>query len=154
MGALIEWNDGLSVGIQEIDEQHKVLVELVNELNQAMKERHGNDVVSDILARLDEYTRIHFAVEESLMRMLGYPAFEEHKGEHEALIDDLSGLRERFASGQQALSFELMHFLRMWLTNHIQETDMEYSRFFLDRGVKAKWEKKSGGLLGRFWGRH
>ncbi|MEW8498684.1 MAG: hemerythrin domain-containing protein, partial [Candidatus Thiodiazotropha taylori] len=70
MGKFVEWSDALSVGIEEIDEQHKMLVDLVNKMHEAIHQRHGSDVVKSILGDLAEYTRIHFAVEESLMRIL------------------------------------------------------------------------------------
>src|SRR5512140_2145124 len=67
--AHIEWSDELSVGIQEIDEQHKVLVGLVNDMHRAIHEHHGRDTARAILEKLGDYTRVHFAVEESLMRI-------------------------------------------------------------------------------------
>lgn len=79
MSEFIVWSDELSVGIEEIDEQHKVLVNLINRMHNAIAEKHGSEVVSGILAELVDYTKIHFAVEESLLRILGYPGYEEHK---------------------------------------------------------------------------
>ena len=70
---LIEWSDEFSVGIQEIDEQHKVLVGLLNQLHQAIREHHGRATSREILGRLAEYTRTHFLLEESLMRLTHYP---------------------------------------------------------------------------------
>ena len=83
MAKFVEWSDVLSVGIEEIDAQHKVLVDLVNEMHQAIHQRRGSDAVREILAQLADYTRIHFAVEESLMRILGYPGYDDHKAEQE-----------------------------------------------------------------------
>ncbi|XZG71349.1 bacteriohemerythrin [Chitinibacteraceae bacterium HSL-7] len=150
MSVLIEWNDSLSVGIQEIDEQHKVLVELLNQLYTAIHERHAREACHDILRQLVEYTRIHFAVEESLMRILGYPDYEPHKAKHEALIDQIHQFEQRVAAGE-AVSFELLHFLRNWLTGHIVEGDMRYVDHFLSRGVQRSWQKK--GWLEKLWSR-
>ena len=58
MGKFVEWSDALSVGIEEIDEQHKMLVDLVNKMHEAIHQRHGSDVVKSILSDLAEYTRI------------------------------------------------------------------------------------------------
>ncbi len=139
---LIPWNDSLSVGIQEIDEQHKVLVDLLNELHRAITEHHGSDAAIGILDRLVEYTRIHFSVEESLMRVLDYPGYEEHKQHHEQLIEQVYELRGKVGNGKH-ISFELLHFLKSWLTRHILEDDRDYVPFFLSRGVKASYEKRS-----------
>ncbi|QLG89369.1 bacteriohemerythrin [Chitinibacter bivalviorum] len=148
MSLLIEWNDALSVGIQEIDEQHKVLVNLLNELHDAIRQHHGREASVAILQRLADYTRIHFTVEESLMRILGYPDYEAHKGHHEDLIAQMNDLQERLNKGE-AISFELLHFLRNWLTNHIMEGDQRYVEHFLSRGAQKSWHKKS--WLERFW---
>ncbi len=150
MSKFVEWSDALSVGIEEIDEQHKVLVELVNRMHQAIHARRGSDVVKGILAELVDYTRIHFAVEESLMRILDYPGYEAHKIAHEALYRHVIQLQEKVETGRTAIGFELMHFLKNWLTKHIMEQDMNYSAFFLSAGAKAKLGKKS--WIKRLWG--
>ncbi|WP_373975010.1 bacteriohemerythrin [Chitinibacter sp. SCUT-21] len=148
MSQLIEWNESLSVGIQEIDEQHKVLVNLLNELHDAIRHHHGRDASIEVLQRLADYTRIHFTVEESLMRILGYPEYEAHKAHHEDLISQMNDLQARLNKGE-AVSFELLHFLRNWLTNHIMEGDQRYVEHFLSRGAQKSWHKKS--WLERFW---
>lgn len=150
MGNFVEWTDTLSVGIEEIDEQHKMLVDLVNKMHEAIHQRHGSDVVKSILGDLAEYTHIHFAVEESLMRILNYPSYEEHKEIHEELLQSVNDLQEKVATGKTAIGFELMHFLKNWLTKHIMEEDMQYSGFFLQAGAQAKLSKKS--WIQRLWG--
>ncbi len=150
MGAFVEWSDSLSVGIEEIDEQHKILVNLINRMHQAIHERHGSDVVKDILAELADYTRIHFAVEESLMRILNYPGYDEHKEIHDELLGHVVELIEKVESGKTAIGFELLHFLKTWLTKHIMEEDMRYTGFFLAAGASPKLNKKS--WIQRLWG--
>lgn len=149
MGKFVEWSDELSVKIEEIDAQHQVLVDLVNEMHEAIHQRHGSDVVMEILAKLADYTRIHFAVEESLMRILHYPGYEEHKAEHAELIDHLKELQEKVRTGKTAIGFELMHFLKVWLTKHILGSDMEYADYFIESGLKPMSKKKS--WAARLW---
>ncbi|KOR27636.1 hemerythrin, partial [Achromatium sp. WMS1] len=86
MTQFLAWSEEISVGVEEIDEQHKVLLNLINELNDAMQARRSHDVITSIINKLSEYTRIHFAVEESLMRILNYPDYESHKAQHEELF--------------------------------------------------------------------
>jgi hemerythrin len=143
MGKFIEWSDVLSVGIDEIDAQHQVLVDLVNEMHDAIHARHGSEVVQDVLGKLADYTKIHFAVEESLMRILGYPGYEEHKAQHEELIHSMVDLQHKVQTGKTAIGFELMHFLKIWLTKHIMESDMQYSDYVLEAGLKRKFKKKT-----------
>lgn len=139
----IQWSEEISVGVEELDEQHKVLVELINELHNAMQNRHSNDVIQEILTRLTEYTRIHFAVEESLMRILGYPDYEKHKKQHEELIRSIIELSNRLKLGKANVSFALMHFLRLWLTKHIMESDKQYTDHFLSAGIQSRLKKRS-----------
>ena len=150
MSEFIIWTDELSVGIEEIDEQHKVLVNLINKMHTAIEEHHGSDVVSEILSELADYTKIHFAVEESLMRILDYPGYEDHKVIHDELLDNVLELQKKVAFGKTAISFELMHFLKSWLSKHIMEEDMQYTGFFIAAGAKRELKTKS--WIQRLWG--
>lgn len=156
MDPLFVWSDDLSVGIQEIDEQHKVLVGLLNELHLAVSDHRGSAVCRGILDQLAEYTRVHFAVEESLMRILGYPDHENHKHEHEMLTGQVVDLQGKLDAGKVAISFELLHFLKVWLTKHINESDKRYGGYFLSRGIEARWPTKEATLekkrFWKFWG--
>ena len=149
MAKFVEWSDDLSVGIEEIDVQHQVLVRLINEMHEAIHQRHGSEVVRDVLGRLADYTKIHFAVEESLMRILGYPDYEAHKVQHEALVESMHELQHKVETGKTAIGFELMHFLKVWLTKLIMESDRQYSSCFLNAGAKSKLKKK--GWTARLW---
>jgi hemerythrin len=136
-GVLIDWNGELEMGIHEIDEQHRMLVDILNEFYDAIRHQKGSQKAGSILERLADYTRIHFAVEESMMRLLDYHDYQEHKRLHDELIETLKELTIKFASGRRSVNFELIHFLKLWLTKHIQESDMDYTGYFLARGVVA-----------------
>lgn len=146
---LVAWNEDLSVGIQEIDEQHMVIIDLINQLHFAIVNRQAREVAYNILVNLEKYSKTHFMVEESLMRMLEYPQYEEHKKSHDLLIAQIVELRERLSSENTSVSFELLHFLKKWLTIHIQEEDKAYTEHFLNCGVKRRHTKRS--WLARLW---
>lgn len=146
---LLEWTDELSVGIQEIDEQHKVLVDLLNQLHQAILEHHGQDVTTSIMDRLCEYTKIHFTVEESLLRILNYPDYEEHKQHHEQLLAEVKQLRHKMEHEDHSISFELLHFLKKWLTIHILEDDNAYTEHLLKCGASKTYKQQS--WLDKLW---
>lgn len=148
---LIVWNDQLSVGIEEIDAQHKVLVEIVNQLHTAILAHHGSSEVLAVLDELVDYTRIHFAVEEALMRVLAYPDYDSHKQGHEALLEQVLDFRHRVVDQGRVVTFELMHFLKQWLLVHIMESDQAYAPHFIARGVRASYDKPS--FLRRLWSR-
>ena len=149
MEKLVTWSDDLNVGIQEIDEQHKVLISLLNELNEAIQQGCGKEVRIEVLNKLIEYTRTHFTVEESLMRILGYSKYEEHKQEHENLISQVLAFREKFMNEPNVSSYDLLFFLKQWLSNHIMKADKAYEKHFVKMGVKRSWLKSS--WLERFW---
>ncbi|RFA30418.1 hypothetical protein CAI21_04900 [Alkalilimnicola ehrlichii] len=147
----VSWKEELSVGIQEIDEQHKCLIELINELNAAMLARRGQESVDQALDKLIEYTRTHFVVEESLMRILGYPIaeYEAHKRHHEDLIQQVLEFKYQLVGEGKVSRQELMEFLRNWLINHIMKEDQNYSEHFLKHGAQRSWLKP--GWFRKIW---
>ncbi|MCP5459653.1 MAG: hemerythrin family protein [Gammaproteobacteria bacterium] len=149
MNHLVDWSDELSVGIQEIDEQHKELLNILNELNEGLHGVKRKEVRLNVLNKLVEYTKVHFAVEESLMRILDYPDYEEHKAEHDRLIVEINEFRDLFGQDEVTPTYELLIFLKRWLFNHIMKVDKHYEQHFIKMGVKRSWAKKS--WLGRFW---
>jgi hemerythrin len=145
--ALIKWSNELSVGIQEIDEQHKVLIGLLNDLDDAVRGRKAATIARAVLDKLVEYTRVHFTVEESLMRILDYPGYERHKRQHEGLTGEVNAFlqkldREKTSVGMELLDFEMLNFLKDWLTKHIMESDRLYGPYFLEKGAKSSWSER------------
>lgn len=138
MSPLIPWTQEISVGIEEIDEQHKILVGLLNEINEAVQQKRSNTIAAEILNKLIEYTRIHFAVEESIMRILNYPEYVLHKEQHKALMKGVINLAEKLEAGKITVGFELQNFLKSWLIKHILTVDKKYTEHFLKAGVQVK----------------
>jgi hemerythrin len=94
--ALIEWNDSLKLGIAVVDRQHERLVAIINRLHEATIEGRGTDVISEILDELIIYTATHFRMEEKYFAQFEYPDAEEHKREHDALIEKVSAFANDF----------------------------------------------------------
>ncbi len=149
MKALIEWNPELSIGIEEIDEQHKVLVGLLNRMFEAVVERSDHVVVHEILNELIQYTVIHFAVEESLMRIFNYPEYEIHKAHHEDLKIQVLELQNRLKNSHEPVSMDVLHFLRNWLRKHILIEDHKLGPFFMSKGLESHWSQRS--WSGKIW---
>ena len=141
---LFAWSDSYTVGIQEVDEQHQVLVSLLNQLHVAIIEHHGKATSREILDRLAEYTRTHFLLEESLMRLTHYPGFDIHKQQHEELIKQVQDLQHKLDEEKVAITFELLHFLKNWLAQHINESDKRFGAHFKEAGLGqyANWSKE------------
>ncbi len=154
MGQLfVEWTDELSVGIQEIDEQHKILVNLINRLfDETVLNEADPSVIDQILHELIEYTVVHFAIEESLFRMFDYPEIDTHIGHHHDLKTQVFDLQKKIKLDPSIVNTELLIFLKKWLENHIQQEDKLYASFLIEHGVKSTWAKKS--WLGKIWKSH
>lgn len=133
--ALISWSDSLSVKVKQFDDQHKKLVDMVNQLFDAMKAGKGNQVMGDILKSLIQYTQTHFAAEERIMKQYGYPDVEAHKKEHNALVMQVLDLQKQFQEGKAVLTQNVMTFLRDWLSKHIQGDDKKYGVYLNGKGV-------------------
>lgn len=133
--ALIQWNDDFSVHVKEIDLQHMKLVNLINELHQAMKEAKGKDVVGKILTDLISYTKFHFTTEERLMKSSNYPDFQNHKLEHENLTQKVISFQEQFMDGKLSLPIEVIQFLKDWLLKHIMGSDKKYVPYMAEKAT-------------------
>ncbi len=135
--ALISWQDRYSVNIKEIDDQHKKLIDMINELHEAMMSGKGKDVMTTVLDKLASYCVTHFTVEERLMSSNGYPGFDEHKAKHVKMNEKVKQLQQSLAqSGTSVMSNDVMTFLKNWLDKHIMGTDHKYAPFLHDKGVK------------------
>ncbi len=127
--ALIDWTNNFSVNNFIIDQQHKKLVDLVNQLHDAMKSGKGKEALGNIFEKLISYTKEHFSYEEKLMESKNYPAFLSHKKIHFDLTNQVIDLKNKFKSGKTSLSIEVLNFLKNWLTNHILDEDKKYVPF-------------------------
>jgi hemerythrin len=133
--ALMTWNDTFSVGVKEMDDQHKVLVNSLNDLHTAMIAGKAKQVTGELLTKLLEYTRSHFAAEEKFLSSSSYPTFAQHHAIHVNLTQQVEKYVERFQSGELMISVHLLNFLRDWLTNHIQKEDRNYGPWLNQRGI-------------------
>jgi len=133
--ALMTWSDNLSVNVAQIDEQHKKLVGMLNDLHDAMKQGKGSEVTGKVLNGLVQYVATHFAAEEKLMKEHAYPEYLKHKSEHDALTKQALDLQKQLQEGKPVLNVELMKFLKDWLSNHILGTDKKYGPFFNSKGI-------------------
>lgn len=140
--SIVTWDDQYSVEIQEIDEQHKKLIAIINHLYEALANKKDRDKTTIVFDELVEYTKVHFAVEETLMRIFDYPDYEEHKAIHDKIVARVLDYYKQYQAGDDKVGMELLMFLKEWLFDHINKVDKAYSKHFLKHGVKKSWLKK------------
>jgi hemerythrin len=133
--AYLNWSDDFSVNVKEIDAQHRMLVEKINMLHQAMLDNKGREAQQEIIQGMAEYANVHFETEEKYMRRLDYPGYRKHKAEHERFAEKAYELHKRSNSSGFVLSLEILSFLKDWLQEHILVVDKEYSKHFNENGV-------------------
>lgn len=132
---LIKWNPEYSVKVSESDRQHQKLIDIINELNDAMTKGKGRDVLGQILDALILYTQTHFAMEERYFDQFHYPDAVAHKAQHAAFVKKIKESRDGFTKNQLNITINLMDFLSDWLVKHICGTDKKYSDFFNKNGI-------------------
>jgi hemerythrin-like metal-binding protein len=134
---LMTWTEEMSVGVKALDEDHKKLVALLNELHEGILAGQQKVVLEKVIEKLVEYTIFHFGREEKLFTDAGFPASAEHKREHDLLSRRARNLQSRFECGQSTqLSLESMEFLKSWLTSHIMGSDQEYRPYLQAKGIR------------------
>ncbi len=127
----MEWSDKLSVGVAQIDNEHKRLLALLNELNRALQSGTGLGALSGVLDGLVHYAAYHFAHEEDQIVRSGYPAYEAHRLQHRALTARVKEIFGEFQSGgeEAELPGEVLEFLKTWLYHHIMESDRDFGAY-------------------------
>lgn len=127
--AYFEWADDMVIDGGPIDEDHRLLVDLVNELHSATSRGAGQVVVASILRRTIDSTREHLAREEHIMAQHGFPDLEAHKQGHDSFMESLYALERQLQAGGITVAAQLSRVLRDWLSLHIRRNDKELRRF-------------------------
>ena len=128
----MQWKDEYSVGVAEIDDQHKGIADLFSLIDAAIESRESWTDLFFKLERLREQARLHFALEESLMRMHGYSKQAEHVSLHKHFLDKLDQLQMTTLSRQVTMS--TISYLSTWYVDHMQTEDRDFIRYIIDNG--------------------
>jgi len=124
---LIVWQSSYNLGIPIIDEQHRGIVSVINSLCYAIQNRHGHEMLKPAIGMVNEYTRIHFEIEEDFHRRCGYPDSEKHCLLHKELTQALSQTSKESIWNRDPQEF--LAFLKEWWISHICKEDMAFSQY-------------------------
>ncbi len=133
--ALIIWNDDLSVGIRQIDDQHKELIRLINLLNESIILKNDNKISGEIINDLINFVEYHFSYEENLFLTHGFSESESHLKMHKYLKNQVLKIQYSYNFGKTDASAELLNLLKDWLINHLINVDKRYGKFLNEKGI-------------------
>lgn len=131
----IEWKNSFSVDIEEIDNQHKELIRIINELVDSLSHNSDSESMRGISKELIDYSEVHFGLEEKYMKQFNYEHYEGHVSEHKYFKEHLDDLITKYPLNSDKTKIDLLNFLKDWLLNHIMDVDKEYVSCFKSNGL-------------------
>jgi MFS transporter, NNP family, nitrate/nitrite transporter len=129
LAPLLSWNQKFSVGIDEIDNQHKHMMDLLNKIDDEVQASGNPELFSPLVTDLIEYTKTHFAFEEKLLEKNDCPEFEPHRKNHQQLLTELIDWQQKAENCSAEKLKELMVILRLWFPGHILNADKKHAQY-------------------------
>jgi hemerythrin-like metal-binding protein len=123
--AWVKWNESLSTGIDTIDEHHRYLFDLINDLFEVVKHKRGAGEIAKLLKATDAYAQVHFRTEEQMMRHYGYDGIYRQEQQHHAFEARIQEFYEELHENPLVAQFNVLSYLRDWLIHHISIDDAE-----------------------------
>ncbi len=143
----------MSVGVDSIDNDHKLLLQTINEINDAITEGQASELIGEIVGRLEQYIVEHFAREEVLMHQCKYDDFVRHRRQHQKFINKIPELKDKLLSADSSeVALEMSLFLTHWLMNHIIQDDMSYAQAAYEHRLTVESATASPPFFDRLFG--
>jgi len=130
----IEWSELLAIGVDEIDEEHKAIIEKFDDLYQKMRQGKGHEMYDEIIGFLDDYINTHLEHEEAYQREIKYPDYESHKAKHDEfrkIVQEIKDDDHDEITHKDLL--EVNQLMKNWLLNHIMEVDAAIGKFVKEK---------------------
>ena len=125
----LTWQERLSIPFPSIDEEHKMLFDLINEFYQSLTTHNRTEQILNLFTQLRSYAQLHFENEETLMLKHKYPRLDIHQVEHQLFIEKIDEFEKQYKNGRLFLTFEMTNYLKEWITHHVDIIDRDYSNF-------------------------
>lgn len=132
----IIWDESFSVGVHDLDEQHKQVILIVNTLIEMNDLKVNSEIVSDTLTKMTQYSTYHFDKEEQYMLEYEYPEYPSQKKQHQEFKRKTINFCMETMVYKETIPGEICTYLRSWWMNHILKEDMRYKKFFNERGLR------------------
>lgn len=130
---LFEWNDSFLIGIEELDHEHRVLIDDINKLHEEMQGNEEKSEIRECLGEIFVHMQAHFALEERVMKEHEYPFFDEHKREHESFLEDYTECMVQFLNGADiSAKNPIEECLTQWIVDHITTSDKKMALMVQD----------------------
>ena len=128
----VKWSESYALGIKLIDDQHKALLDIVNDIfNHATgREWEEQEYFKDVIKQAVDYVKFHFSTEEKIMISTKYKGYEEHKKHHEEFILKVVKTAKDYESGKRLTLTNFGYFLKDWVLSHIAVMDKKYCDYF------------------------
>jgi hemerythrin len=133
---LLEWNSKLSVHVESIDRQHRLIITAINDLYDALAADASEEVLDDLFVRIMDITSTHFSYEDVLMVNNGYPEAAQHLTKHNELMATIGKMSLKARDRAQLQSSEMVQFFNSWLGDHILGQDMKLGQFLASLNIK------------------
>lgn len=133
---LIEWGSQYEIGIKFSDDEHRVLVDLINKLYASFGTNKGKKAIQSVIDDLVDYTVFHFGNEEKYFEQIQIPDHQAHLKQHKAFVDKIKKFQQEFKAGDSTVSIDMVDFLKNWLVQHILKIDANYVPVFNEHGIR------------------
>ena len=127
----IEWAEQFQLNNLSIDKEHKTLVNIYNNLVDALEQKKPNTEIVTVLTELTDYSLWHFKHEEEWMKQVHYPDFDAHQMEHKDFIYRIAMFNLSFDRTDETMIYDIISFLREWIVHHLLVLDKKISTYIL-----------------------
>lgn len=132
---VIKWRSSFDTGIAEMDEEHRRIIDVINQLYRMLRGHEENGDLEGIYTILKEYSELHFEHEEELLRSNDYPDMKEQGDSHREFVEKLEEIREDLKANDPSVIPGVYKYLREWWIGHIVESDKKYGPFLKEKGL-------------------
>ncbi len=128
-GEKIQWREELSVGVEELDQEHRMLFDILDRLEYTITHNREKRELAIILGEFIFYAERHFQTEENYMRSISYDGLDEHIRDHERVRDYIEQMKDEYNRGNYKITHELADFIREWIDKHMEKEDQKFVHF-------------------------